>query len=196
MSVSAASLFFAVLALCCLAATIAVAVGGALRWARGGSPVLDALRVDVGKASVGLAAVVTATATLGSLYYSEVANFVPCTLCWYQRIFMYSSAVILVVAAVRNDRGIRWYALPLALIGAVISAYHSWLQAFPPESGTSFCTAEAPCTTRHVWEFGFVSLPFMALSAFLFAITMMLMARPTPQEASRVESPEEDHALV
>jgi disulfide bond formation protein DsbB len=196
MSVSAASLFFAVLALCCLTATIAVAAGVVLRGARGGSPTLDAWRVDVGRASVGLAAAVTMTATLGSLYYSEVANFVPCTLCWYQRIFMYSSAVVLVVAALRNDRGVRWYVLPLALIGAVISAYHSWIQAFPPDSGTSFCTADAPCTTRHVWEFGFVSLPFMALSAFLFTITMMVMARPTSQEASRVESPEEDHALV
>ncbi len=196
MSVSTASFFFALLALCCLAAVAVVVVAAVVRMASGGSPALDALRVDLGRASVVLAAVVAVTATLGSLYFSEIANFVPCTLCWYQRIFMYSSAVVLVVAAWRGDRDVRWYVLPLALIGAAISSYHSWIQAFPPEGGTSFCTADAPCTARHVWEFGFVSIPFMALSAFLFVITMMVLARPAPQEATSVESTEEDHALV
>ena len=33
--------------------------------------------------------VVVATATLGSLFYSEIAGFEPCKLCWFQRIFMY-----------------------------------------------------------------------------------------------------------
>jgi len=196
MSVSTASFFLALLALCCLAAVAVVVVGALVRMATGDSPTLDALRVDLGRASVVLAAIVAVSATLGSLYFSEIANFVPCTLCWYQRIFMYSSAVVLVVAALRGDRDVRWYVLPLALIGAAISSYHSWIQAFPPASGTSFCTADAPCTTRHVWEFGFVSIPFMALSAFLFVITMMVLARPAPQETTSVESTEEDHALV
>jgi disulfide bond formation protein DsbB len=196
MSVSTASFFFALLSLCCLAAVAVVVVGAIVRVVSGGTPTLDALRVDLGRASIVLAAVVAVAATLGSLYFSEIANFVPCTLCWYQRIFMYSSAVVLVVAALRSDRDVRWYVLPLALIGAAISTYHSWIQAFPPDGGTSFCTADAPCTTRHVWEFGFVSIPLMALSAFLFVITMMVLARPSPQEATSVESTEEDHALV
>lgn len=186
MSVSTASFFFAVLALCCLAAVAVTVVIGVIQWVVP-SASLVTLRRDVGDASVALAALVATVATLGSLYYSQVAGFTPCTLCWYQRIFMYSLAVILVVAAVRRDRDIRWYALPLAVIGAGFSVYHSWIQAFPPDSGTSFCTAEAPCTTRHVWEFGFVSLPFMALCGFAFVITMMVLARPAPQEVPLVE---------
>ena len=50
---------------------------------------------------------------------------------------------------------------------------------FPPEGGTSFCTLDAPCTERYVWQFGFVSLPFMALSAFVFIATLMAAAAPT-----------------
>ncbi|WP_334143956.1 disulfide bond formation protein B [Rhabdothermincola sp.] len=187
MGVSTASFFFAVLALCCLAAVAVTVIAGVVQRVVP-SPVLAALRRDVGDASVTLAALVAVVATLGSLYYSQVAGFTPCTLCWYQRIFMYSLAVVLPVAAVRRDRDVRWYALPLAVIGAGFSVYHSWIQAFPPDSGTSFCTAEAPCTTRHVWEFGFVSLPFMALCGFSFVIAMMVLARPAPQEVSVVES--------
>lgn len=193
MDVSTASFFFAVLALCCLAGVAAALIAGVVHWVAP-SPVLGALRRDVGDASLALGALVAVVATMGSLYYSQVAGFTPCTLCWYQRIFMYSLAVVLAVAAIRRDRDVRWYALPLAVIGAGFSAYHSWIQAFPPDSGTSFCTAEAPCTTRHVWEFGFVSLPFMALCGFSFVITMMVLARPAPQEVSVVEST--DHELV
>ncbi|WP_208028297.1 disulfide bond formation protein B [Rhabdothermincola sediminis] len=193
MGVPTASFFFAVLALCCLGGVAATLIASVVQRVVP-SPVLAALRRDVGAASVALAALVAVVATMGSLYYSQVAGFTPCTLCWYQRIFMYSLAVVLIVAAVRRDREVRWYALPLAVTGAGFSVYHSWIQAFPPDSGTSFCTAEAPCTTRHVWEFGFVSLPFMALCGFSFVITMMVLARPAPQEVSVVEST--DHELV
>lgn len=180
MSVSTASFFFAVLALCCLVAVAAVAIG-ALVWRASGdrvSPALVGFRDDLGRAAIALAWLVAAVAMGGSLYYSQVVGYVPCQLCWYQRICMYPLAVILLVATIRRDRDVRWYALPLAVIGACISAYHSYIQAFPPENGSSFCTAEAPCTLRHVWEFGFVSLPFMALCGFLFVITMMLLPSP------------------
>ncbi|MEJ5254964.1 MAG: disulfide bond formation protein B [Acidimicrobiales bacterium] len=186
MSTATASFFFAVLALCCLAGVVAVLAGGLIQWISPSARLLT-LRRDVGDASVALAALVASVATFGSLYYSQIAGFTPCTLCWYQRICMYPLAVILGVAAIRGDRDVRWYALPLALIGAGFSTYHSWIQAFPPDSGTSFCTAEAPCTTRHVWEFGFVSLPFMALCGFSFVIAMMVMARPAPEEVPDAE---------
>ena len=129
--------------------------------------------------------------TLGSLYFSEIADFVPCKLCWYQRICMYPLVVILGIAALRRDRGIRLYVLPLAAIGAVVSIYHSWIQAYPPVGGTSFCTLDAPCTERYVWEFGFVSLPLMAFSAFAFIITMMLFARPDRESSTSPQLQEE-----
>lgn len=183
MSVETASLFFALLALACLLAVV-VALVGWLVWRladRAGA--LLALRADLGRAAVPVAWLVATVATLGSLYFSEIADFVPCQLCWYQRICMYPLVILLGVAALRRDRGIRFYAGPLAAIGALVAGYHSWIQAYPPDGGTSFCTLDAPCTERYVWEFGFVSLPLMALSGFLFVITMMFLARPTLEPA-------------
>ncbi len=175
MSTETISLFFALLALACLAAVALVGIGALLRLA--GVERFDVAAAELGRVAVPLAWVVAFVATLGSLYYSEVAGFTPCPLCWYQRICMYPLALILGIAALRRDREVWWYVLPLAGLGAVFAAYHSWIQAFPPDGGSAFCTADAPCTSRFVWELGFVSLPFMAMSGFLFVITMMLLAR-------------------
>lgn len=174
------SRFFASLALLCFAAVAIVAVGAVIRRARPGDDRLDRVRADLGRVALGLSWLVATTATLGSLYLSEVANFVPCPLCWYQRICMYPLALILGIAAVRRDRDVRVYGLPLAMIGALIAAYHSWITAYPPTGGSAFCTVDAPCTERWVWEFGFVSIPLMALAGFLFVITMLLVATPAP----------------
>lgn len=178
MDVASFSLFFAILALACVAAVFVVAAGALVWWVGGRSPALAGLRADLGRVAVPLAWLVATVTTLGSLYFSEVAGFVPCKLCWYQRICMYPLVLVLGVAALRRDRDVRFYVLPLAIVGAVISTYHAWIQAYPPTGGTSFCTLDAPCTERYVWEFGFVSLPLMALSAFAFVITMMVLARP------------------
>jgi hypothetical protein len=83
---------------------------------------------------------------------------------------------------------VRPYVIAQCAVGATIAAYHSYIQWFPPSAGTSFCTVEAPCTTRYVWELGFVSLPFMALVAFCSVITLMLVAGPR-----RVDAAEPDH---
>lgn len=118
----------------------------------------------------------------GSLYYSQVAHFVPSALCWYQRIAAYPLAIILVVASFRRDRNVWWYVVPQAVIGAGFAVYHTQLQAFPSQH-SSFCTISEPCTTRYVWEFGFVSLPLMALTAFVTIITFVLVARSVPEQA-------------
>ena len=89
---------------------------------------------------------------------------------------MYPLSIVLLVAARRRDRGVAWYVVPVATIGALFAAYQTQLQAFPSQH-SSFCTLTEPCTVRYVWEFGFVSLPFMALTAFAFIITMTLVAR-------------------
>lgn len=181
MDVSTLSSFFAILSLACMAGTVVVI--GALvaeRASPGAGSAVGQLREGLAVGGLPLAALVAAVATAGSLYYSEVVGFVPCELCWIQRIFMYPSAILLAVAAFRRDVGIRVYALPLASIGACFSAYHAWIQAYPPDGGSGFCSLEAPCTDRHVWEFGFVSLPFMALSAFVFIIAALSAAR-TPE---------------
>jgi hypothetical protein len=178
MDVRTASLFFALLALACLATVAVVVVAAVLR--RLGVVRLEGARTELGRAALGLAWVVALVATLGSLYYSEIADFTPCTLCWYQRICMYPLALILGIAAFRRDVSVRWYAVPLASIGAAFAAYHAWIQAYPPEGGSGFCTIDASCLDRVVWELGFVSLPLMALSGFSLVITMLLLARTEP----------------
>lgn len=124
-----------------------------------------------------LAFTVAGTAMLGSLYFSEVAHYTPCKLCWYQRICMFSLAVILGVATARKDKGIVWYAVPLALIGMVVSAYHYLLEWFPQLEATS-CDVTAPCTSVWFRGFGFVSLAFMAFSGFFAIVTLFLCRFP------------------
>ena len=105
-----------------------------------------------------LAFLVAAVATAGSLYFSEVANYVPCRLCWFQRIAMYPLAVILLIAAIRRDRAIRWYAVPLAAVGACVSIYHYLVEWHPRLEGDA-CDPTNPCSLVWFREFGFVTLP-------------------------------------
>jgi len=170
------SVFFAMLCLTCWAGTSAVVVLLLIRRVKPASEAGAALE-GVGAGALWLGWLVAAVATAGSLYYSEVAHFVPCELCWYQRICMYPLSAILLVAAIRQDRHVWRYAMPLAAVGAVIAVYHTQLQAFPAQH--SFCSTLNPCTTRYVWEFGFVSLPFMALTGFCFVMAMLFVARLT-----------------
>jgi len=186
MSTATASVFFALLSLLCMLGTVAVVVMVAVRRFRPDSAVA-VLVDDLGRVALWMAWMVALVTTLGSLYYSQIADFVPCELCWFQRIAMYPLALLLLIAAVRRDRGIWIYVVPLAAIGAGISIYHTQLQAFPEQS--SFCSTLTPCTTRYVWEFGFVSLPFMALTAFAFIIAMVLVARATDDEAPANQAP-------
>jgi len=175
-STETASIFFALLSLLCAAGTLAVIVLVLVRRARPESAVA-AFVDDLGRMSLWLAWLIATVATLGSLYLSEIMDFVPCELCWFQRICMYPLVLILGVATWRRDRVVWVYVLPQAVIGACIAAYHTQLQAFPGQA--TFCTTTTPCTTRYIWEFHFVSIPFMALSAFTFVITMVLLARAT-----------------
>ncbi|WP_420451922.1 disulfide bond formation protein B [Ilumatobacter sp.] len=116
------------------------------------------------------AAAVAVAATLGSLWFSESAGFRPCELCWYQRIAMYPLAVVLTIAAVRRDRQVFVYALPLALGGALASAYHVREQLFPPESGS--CDPFNPCTAKWVDAFGLITIPEMAGASFLLVAAL------------------------
>ena len=112
-----------------------------------------------------LALAIAAAATAGSLYYSEVAGYPPCEMCWYQRICMYSLVPVLAVALARRDARGGWYALPPAVAGMGLSVYHYQLQMFPDQG--SSCDVAAPCTYQWVDSLGFVSIPFMAGCGFV-----------------------------
>ena len=189
MNVQSFSFFYAVLALACWVGAIAIAFGALVR--RFGNPDAFAeLRFQVGHIALPLAWVIALVTTAGSLYYSKVQGYVPCELCWYQRICLYPWSVVLGIAAWRRDSAIKIYAVPVLCIGIVISAYHSWIQWFPPSTGTSFCTADAPCTTKFVNEFSFVTLPFMALSAAVFMVALLLASTPSDIEVDIAEEVE------
>lgn len=162
------SRFFALLSL----ATLALAVVGLVAALRRESP-----RTLLRTSGLSLAAAIATTATLGSLYYSEIAGFMPCELCWYQRIAMYPLAVILTVAAVRRDAAVRWYALPLSMVGGGVALWH-YVQQQAPALATGACSTDTPCTAVWVEEFGFVTIPFMALTGFLAVTVLVAFARP------------------
>src|SRR5262245_58382863 len=121
--VDVANTFFSILTLLANAAVVAAVVLGlaalvSTRARAFGRTVV----VAVGPSARLLAWIVATVATLGSLYYSEIANFVPCRLCWYQRICMYPLAVILLVGLLLRDRRVRWYASPCGVVRAPISS--------------------------------------------------------------------------
>ena len=131
---------------------------------------------DFRRLGLWLAWVVAAVATAGSLYFSEVANYVPCQLCWYQRIAMYPLAGVLLVAAVRRDWSARWYCLPMLIVGVGVSAYHYFIE-WKPSFGERACSVGPACTDIWFRRLGFVTLAFMALSGFI-AILLLLFVQP------------------
>lgn len=105
-------------------------------------------------------------ATLGSLFFSEVMHLTPCVLCWYQRIMMYPLVLILTVGVLLRDWRLRYYVLPLSLIGFAIAVYHNLLYYNILPESIAPCTAGVSCTTRQIEWFGFITIPLMALTAF------------------------------
>ncbi len=127
------------------------------------------------------------TATLGSLYLSEIVGFEPCEFCWYQRIAMYPLVVILGVATLRRDLEVWRTALPLTLVGALISAYHVMIQ-WRPNLELTPCSGGVPCSARYVTTWGFVSIPVMAGAVFLL-VTALLFAVARRGEPLGEDSP-------
>ncbi|QDY46948.1 disulfide bond formation protein B (plasmid) [Planococcus glaciei] len=118
---------------------------------------------------------VSLLATLGSLYFSEIKGFIPCDLCWFQRIFMYPLVVILGIATFQNDWKIARYVLPLTLIGGSISAMHYMEQKIPGFGGIRPCVSGVPCSAEYINWLGFITIPFLALIAFLMITIAMVL---------------------
>ena len=134
-----------------------------------------------------VAAAVAGTCMLGSLYFSEVANFTPCTLCWYQRVLMYPSAILLVLAAVRRDLDQRRYVLVLAGLGMLVSSYHILVERFPSTFESSkVCELGVPCSRIWFERFGFITLPVMALVGFTTVVALLTIPAPEINEDNPV----------
>jgi disulfide bond formation protein DsbB len=136
----------------------------------------------IAPAALWAAFALAAIAMAGSLFYSEYSEFIPCRLCWYQRIAMYPLVVILLGAALRRDvRGAVFYGAPLAIIGAGVAIYHLYIE-YNPEAETPGCKVGAPCTVRWIDEYGYITIPALALTAFVAILCLLWLAwrRRTP----------------
>lgn len=118
---------------------------------------------------------VALVATLGSLFYSEVMGYNPCLLCWYQRIAMYPLVLLLGLAAYKKDNGMADYGFWLSVVGGVIALYHYLLQMGLLPS--LICLTSGGCVTRFVFQYGYVTIPMMALTAFVIIAVLMNWVR-------------------
>ena len=110
-----------------------------------------------------------------TLLYSEVFHYVPCDLCWYQRVFLYPQVFIFAYAWYKKDRVILPYTLLLSVLGLVVAVYHHILQLgyniYKPCSTAPFAV---DCAKPSFIEYGFVTFPFMAVVLFGFLSTFLI----------------------
>lgn len=128
------------------------------------------------KNAIHLVLLVATTATLGSLYFSDIKGYTPCVLCWYQRICMYSLIPISLVGFFRGDRKVYHFVVPLAVIGWLFAVYHNLLYVGFIENGES-CSYGISCTSKYVDYLGFITIPLMSLTAFSMILVLCVLYR-------------------
>lgn len=155
-----------------------LALGGALLFL--GSAILTfdlftsrSLEVLVKKWGMLLLFLLTLGASAMTLVYSEIFGFVPCSLCWFQRIFLYPQMLLFGAATYWKDTLAARYAIIFSIPGFIIALYQHYLQM----GGGEFVPcpvdgAEADCSVRILFEFGFMTFPLMSAGLFLFIIAM------------------------
>ncbi len=116
-------------------------------------------------------------ASLTSLIYSEIIHFLPCQLCWYQRIFLFPLVFIFAIAIWYKDRKIVKYVLPLLSIGFVVSIYQNFFYYFVENSSLPCYASVVSCYQQLVSEFGgYISIPMLALTIFFALLAIVLVA--------------------
>lgn len=115
-----------------------------------------------------------------TLLYSEVFGFVPCSLCWLQRVALYPQAMVSLAALkLRDEKFFPLYGIVLSSFGLLVAVYQYIYQALPQElheSGLMPCLADgsADCSKKVMEVFGFVTFPFLSAILFLFLIVLYL----------------------
>jgi len=156
-----------------VAVAAAVGVRRPLRWLRGA----------IWGYELWAAFVVSSIATGGSLFFSEIAGFVPCELCWFQRICMYPLSIITLLAAIRGDFRVARYILPLPIVGACVSVYHLLVEnGVVGQSSACLVSAPGGCATKWINEFGYMTIPTLALTAFVLLIELLTLAATEADE--------------
>lgn len=147
---------------------------------------LDRLSLWLDRNSLYIALLAAWIAMCGSLYFSEVAGYVPCVLCWYQRILMYPLTLVIGIGLIRRDQTLPLLVLPFSLLGMGVSMYHYLLEKTDLFSNSTTCDVGAPCTVAWINWFGFITIPFLALIAFMIITIMTVIAwqagTPDPED--------------
>jgi disulfide bond formation protein DsbB len=118
---------------------------------------------------------VALTATLGSLLYSEIAGYDPCKLCWFQRVLMYPQVIILSMAWWLDDNSAWLYSLVLSSLGFIVAMYHYGLQLWPSQVVNCSVVGQATsCSGTYLMQFGYITIPLMAATAFILVVVLML----------------------
>lgn len=146
------------------------------------------LLVWVGEHGMLFAFIVALIATIGSLFLSEVAKFTPCRLCWFQRIFMYPQVVVLGVALWKKEKVLAIFqSLILSAVGAVFAAYHYNLQMFAKVVKPCSTTDPVSCAEKVVIHYGYITIPMMALTAFLMIILFLVAVKLYGQRVQPIQ---------
>ena len=119
--------------------------------------------------------IIASVSTLGSLFFSEIMELAPCSLCWYQRIFMFPLVAIFLVGLFAIDKSIIRYALPLAIAGWATAFYHYLVYSgFIPES-IQPCSQGVSCSETYLDLFGFLTIPMLSLISFSTIIVLLFI---------------------
>ncbi|WP_258238783.1 disulfide oxidoreductase [Arcobacter sp. CECT 8985] len=124
-----------------------------------------------------LSFLVSLFATFGSLFFSEVMEFIPCTMCWYQRIFMYPLVFIFLVGLLYPDDKTFKYSIVLAILGWIFAFYHNLLMFKIISEDLVPCVQGVPCSTEYINWFGFITIPFLSLMAFSLIIILLILGK-------------------
>ena len=120
---------------------------------------------------------IASIATLGSLFFSEIMEFVPCTMCWYQRIFMYPLVLIFLINLLYPDEKVFKYSMPLLIVGLLLSFYHNLLMWGIISESAVPCKQGVPCSTEYFDYFGFINIPFLSLTAFTLILVLLVIGQ-------------------
>ena len=110
--------------------------------------------------------VLATIATTGSLFFSEVKHYLPCPLCWYQRGLMYPMIAVATAAILMRNVRLALVTLAMSVGGMAIASYHYALEKTQWFDALDTCKGGVPCTTPWINAFGFITIPFLSLTAF------------------------------
>lgn len=127
--------------------------------------------------SLFIAWITSIISVLGSLFLSEALHFIPCDLCWYERILMYPLALLLGISFYQTDLAIYKYVFPFSTAGMLISMYHYGIQKIPFLQEIQRCSNGIPCSNQYINWFGFITIPLLAFIAFAIINIIMVLIR-------------------